>query len=176
MEGSLMGIGSGSGENRAVEAAKMAISSPLLEVSIDGAHGILFTVTGGPDLTMTEVSEAAKIITSSAAEDAKIIFGAIIDESLSGSIRLTVVATGFDDRRLPTVKSEEGGAAGKYLPSAFVRKTQKEEAEESKRFKNFTTQKQPLSTGLGSPLPGNSAAVADEELEIPAFIRRKMGI
>jgi cell division protein FtsZ len=78
----LMGIGTGTGENRAMEAAKSAISSPLLELSIDGARGILFTITGGPDMTMAEVSEAAKIVTSSAAEDAKVIFGATIDECI----------------------------------------------------------------------------------------------
>jgi len=94
----LMGIGRASGESRAVEAAKQAIASPLLELSIDGAKGILFTVTGSADLAMYEVAEAAKIITGSADEDARVIFGANIDETLQDEVRITVVATGFDNR------------------------------------------------------------------------------
>lgn len=92
----LMGIGSASGDNRAVEAAKAAISSPLLEMSIEGARGILFTITGGSDLGMQEVAEAAEIITSTADTNAKTIFGAVIDESMGEDIRITVIATGFD--------------------------------------------------------------------------------
>src|SRR5262249_54247792 len=94
----LMGIGKASGESRAVDAAKQAIASPLLEISIDGAKGILFTVAGGPDVTMFEVQEAAKIITGAADDDAKVIFGLIQDESLKDELRITVVATGFDNR------------------------------------------------------------------------------
>lgn len=94
----LMGIGRASGENRAVEAAKQAIASPLLEISIDGAKGILFTVTGGPDLAMYEVAEAAKVITGSADDDARVIFGANIDPNMGDEVRITVVATGFDSR------------------------------------------------------------------------------
>lgn len=92
----LMGIGQASGENRAIEAAKGAINSSLLDISIDGARGIVFTITGGPDLSMNEVSEAAKVITAAADEEAKIIFGAVIDEKLKDEIKVTVVATGFD--------------------------------------------------------------------------------
>lgn len=192
----LMGIGTGNGENRAIEAAKSAISSPLLELSIDGAHGILFTITGGPDLTMTEVSEAAKIITSSASTEAKIIFGAIIDESMTGSMRISVVATGFDERRPSLVKDEENSgqtlfAAGKYMPSTFLRKAQKEEEEEERRFKNYTQKSapQPAQAMQQSPMMSSSPSqqqqqqqqqtmpkVGDDEIEIPAFIRRKMGI
>src|SRR3989344_6720250 len=91
----LMGIGQGSGENRAVQAAKAAISSPLLELSIDGAKGILFIVVGGPDLSMHEVNEAAKIVTQSADANAKVIFGAVIDEQLKDEVKITVIATGF---------------------------------------------------------------------------------
>jgi len=94
----LMGIGRGHGDNRAIDAAKAAIASPLLEVSIDGAKGILFTVTGGSNLGMYEVTEAAKVITESADSQAKIIFGAIIDESLKDEIKVTVIATGFSER------------------------------------------------------------------------------
>lgn len=105
----LMGIGKAKGENRAVEAAKQAIASPLLEVSIDGAKGILFTVTGGKNVTMFEVTEASKVITSAADDDAKIIFGLIRDEALEDEIRVTVVATGFDNRehrRAPSLGGE----------------------------------------------------------------------
>lgn len=92
----LMGVGFATGENRAIEAAQGAIDSALLELSIDGAKGVLFTIAGGKDLSMHEVSEAAGIITSSVDENARIIFGAIIDESLGDGIRITVIATGFD--------------------------------------------------------------------------------
>lgn len=96
---SLMGIGTGVGENRAQAAARSAIASPLLEISMDGARGVLFNITGGPDLTMSEVDEAAKIISQSADTDANIIFGATIDESMHDQIKITVVATGFDQTR-----------------------------------------------------------------------------
>jgi cell division protein FtsZ len=184
----LMGIGTASGENRAVEAAKQAISSPLLELSIDGAHGILFTISGGSDLAMSEVSEAAKIITNSAADDAKVIFGAIIDESMAGSMRVTVVATGFDDRRPSTMLKEEesantGYAGGKYISSNFVRKTQRENEDEEKKFKQFTQKTNPLFTPMGGNFSQQTAAKEekakeseDDKLEIPAFIRKKMGV
>lgn len=95
----LMGIGIGSGENRAGIAARQAISSPLLEITIDGAKGILFNIISGPDLSMTEVDEAAKIISSAADADANIIFGATIDETMVDQIKITVIATGFDESR-----------------------------------------------------------------------------
>lgn len=95
----LMGIGVGSGENRAQIAARQAIASPLLEVSIEGARGILFNIIGGPDLTMTEVDEAAKLISQSADPDANIIFGAVIDEKMVDQVKITVIATGFDETR-----------------------------------------------------------------------------
>ncbi len=181
----LMGIGTGSGENKALDAAKAAISSPLLELSIDGAHGILFTIMGGPDLTMEEVNEAAKIITSSAANDAKIIFGAIIDESMTNSMRVSVVATGFDERR-PVITMEEPAAqqpanyfgAQKYSPSSFLRKVQKEEEAEERKFKQFT-QKTVVSQPIAQPaMPDEfeKKSDSDDDLEIPAFIRKKMGI
>jgi cell division protein FtsZ len=95
----LMGIGSGVGENRAQTAARSAVASPLLEISMEGARGVLFNIVGGADLTMTEVDEAAKIISSAADPDANIIFGATIDESMHDQIRITVVATGFDQTK-----------------------------------------------------------------------------
>ncbi len=101
----LMGIGRGHGENRAADAAKAAIASPLLEVSIDGAKGILFTITGGSNLGMYEVSEAAKVITESTDPQAKVIFGAIIDESMKDEVKVTVIATGFEPRLSSSHKS-----------------------------------------------------------------------
>jgi len=97
---SLLGIGTGVGENRAQIAVKSAIFSPLLDISIEGAKGILFNITGGPDLTMAEVEEAAKMISQTADADANIIFGATIDETMTDQIKIIVIATGFDESRL----------------------------------------------------------------------------
>ncbi len=101
----LMGIGHGTGEDRAVEAAKAAIDNPLLELSIDGAKGILFNVTGGPDLAMHEIDEAAQVITGAADPDANIIFGAIIDDTMQGEVKITVIATGFTSEEMETIGS-----------------------------------------------------------------------
>src|SRR5206468_2109338 len=95
----LMGIGSASGESRAAEAAKAAISSPLLEQSIEGATGILLNITGGADLGLFEVNESAEVVTSAADQNANVIFGAVIDESLDDEVRVTVIATGFGTTR-----------------------------------------------------------------------------
>jgi cell division protein FtsZ len=95
----LMGIGSASGESRAAEAAKAAISSPLLEESVEGATGVLLNITGGKDLGLFEVNEAAEIVHSAADANANIIFGAVIDDSLGDDIRVTLIATGFDHGR-----------------------------------------------------------------------------
>src|SRR3989338_4499601 len=95
----LMGVGTATGENRATQAARAAIASPLLDASIDGARGVLFNITGGTDMTMSEVDEAAKVITAQADPDAQIIFGAAIDEKLIDQVKVTVVATGFDETR-----------------------------------------------------------------------------
>lgn len=97
----LMGIGYGTGENRAVEAAKAAVESPLLELSIDGAKGVLFNITGGNDLSMFEVDEAARIITEAADPEANVIFGAVINDSYTGEVKITVIATGFDYKQEP---------------------------------------------------------------------------
>src|SRR5438270_881607 len=95
----LMGIGHGSGESRAADAARQAIMSPLLEQSIDGARGVLFTITGGPDLTLFEVNEAAEIIHAAADPEANIIFGAVIDERMGGEVKISVIATAFEAAR-----------------------------------------------------------------------------
>lgn len=110
-----MGIGQSNGENRASEAAKLAIQSPLLETSINGAKGVLLNITGGSNLGLFEVNEAAEIVSQAADADANIIFGAVIDENLKDEIRITVIATGFsnnsipkdDTNKVPEAKSEE---------------------------------------------------------------------
>src|SRR5919197_1486430 len=95
----LMGIGIASGENRAAEAARIAVSSPLLESSIEGATGVLLNVTGGSDVGLFEVNEAAEVVTSAADADANVIFGAVIDDSMADEVRVTVIATGFGPQR-----------------------------------------------------------------------------
>ena len=118
----LMGIGSARGEDRAVAAAEMAISSPLLEASIDGAHGVLLSVSGGSDLGLFEINEAANLVAQAAHDDANIIFGAVIDDALGDEVRVTVIAAGFDSgsptrRELGTVKKPES-ASGSSGPAA----------------------------------------------------------
>jgi cell division protein FtsZ len=100
----LIGIGVATGEDRAIRAAQAAISSPLLETSMEGARGVLINVTGGLDLGLLEVSEAAQIVKDAADPDANIIFGAVIDDKIDGEIRITVIATGFDAGRKPSEK------------------------------------------------------------------------
>ena len=167
----LMGIGQASGENKAIEAAKMAISSPLLEMSIEGARGILFTIVGGLNLTMNEVNEAAKVITSSADEDAKIIFGAVIDEKYKDEIKITVVATGFDGRRVG-VSGDAMTAERVYTPNPYIA------AEEDKEKKDLAKKKSkisPLKQAQAEPAQKKGASEeAEDELGIPAFIRKKM--
>jgi cell division protein FtsZ len=108
----LMGIGSARGDDRAVAAAEAAISSPLLEASIDGAHGVLLSIQGGSDLGLFEINEAAQLVSNSAAPDANIIFGAVIDDALGDEVRVTVIAAGFDesqDGRPRPASSTAGG-------------------------------------------------------------------
>ncbi len=105
----LMGIGSSRGDDRAVAAAEMAISSPLLEASIDGAHGVLLSIQGGSDLGLFEINEAAQLVSNSAAVDANIIFGAVIDDALGDEVRVTVIAAGFDENLMGRTASAAGG-------------------------------------------------------------------
>lgn len=97
----LMGIGESTGENRAAEAARKAIMSPLLETSIEGARGVIMNITGGVNLSLYEVNEAAEIVTSASDPEVNMIFGAIIDEDLKEEIKVTVIATGFEDKPAP---------------------------------------------------------------------------
>lgn len=141
----LMGIGYGTGESRAADAARAAIESPLLEMDIAGAKGILFNITGGNDLSMFEVDEAARIITEAADPDATIIFGAVVNDSYTGEIKVTVIATGFD-----TAKRER--------PSFFQREHGSLEH-----------------SGSAAADLASASARAESELDIPAFIRKKVG-
>ena len=181
----LMGIGRATGENRAVEAAKQAIASPLLELSIDGAKGILFTISGGSDLGMHEVAEAAKVITSSADEDARVIFGATIDDGMNEEVRITVVATGFDSRERRT---KEPGTVEVQAQSMWTSpintfsRVLEEELQPQKARMNFQApvmersmfQKgEPAKPRPVMPPPAQSQKEEDE-IEIPAFIRKKM--
>jgi cell division protein FtsZ len=118
-----MGIGIASGENRAGEAARAAVSSPLLEASIEGATGILLNVTGGPEMGLFEVNEAAEVVTGAADQNANVIFGAVIDHALKDEVRVTVIATGFGPeryrrRRREERPAEEGGARERSAPTA----------------------------------------------------------
>jgi len=172
----LMGIGQASGENKAVEAAKDAINSNLLDMSIDGARGIVFTITGGPDLSMTEVSEAAKVITSAADDDAKIIFGAVVDEKMKDQIKITVVATGFDGHG----KSQKIEMTKSYTPNTFIaeKESEKEMAPSTNVDKNkgkFSVFKNiPVKPALEKKAEKSSTS-EDDDLSVPAFIRKKMG-
>jgi len=165
----LMGIGQASGENKAIEAAKMAINSPLLEMSIEGARGILFTIVGGSNLTMHEVNEAAKIITSSADEDAKIIFGAVIDPKFKDEIKITVVATGFNGSKRP-VGTASITPDRNYNPTPFIEEgdDHRQPVVKSKASALKIAQAEPAVKKL------NADEEEDDELSIPTFIRKKM--
>ena len=163
----LMGVGIGTGDNRAANAAKSAITSPLLELSIDGAKGILFTVIGSADLGMHEINEAAKIITQSADPNAKIIFGAVINESLKDEVRITVVATGFSDRaKKPQEKVVNSQTV--YRPSSFIKKENIQREREVAEEEEYVPPKKEASQ------PEAPKTSEEEELEIPAFIRKKI--
>ncbi len=162
----LMGIGRGTGENRAMSAAKAAISSPLLETSIDGARGILFVVSGGANLGMHEVSEAAKLITAAADENARVIFGAVIDDSMKDEIKVTVIATGFTGLERETPKMERVRTRPSYTANKFLERVDEPVPEEPKRSPVFDRKPKP---SVEEP-----ATDGDDDLDIPAFIRKKM--
>ena len=172
----LMGIGMATGENKAIEAAKEAINSNLLDMSIDGARGIVFTITGGPDLSMSEVSEAAKVITSAADDDAKIIFGAVIDEKMKDQVKITVVATGFDGRG----KSQKSEMTKSYTPNAFI---VEKEIEKEPNTPTMSVDKNKGKFNVFKNIPVKPALERkaerpnndDDDLSVPAFIRKKMG-
>lgn len=157
----LLGIGTGVGENRAQMAARAAVSSPLLDLSIEGARGVLFNIAGGSDLTMFEVDEAARIISSSADPDANIIFGAVVKDELIDQVRITVIATGFDETR-----AKLAGIAKPATPpiqgvvSEPPPKEEMGEDEEERRLLPTEEEEEPREDVFG------------EKFEIPAFLRK----
>jgi cell division protein FtsZ len=186
----LMGIGRGTGDNRAIEAARAAIESPLLELSIDWAKGILFNITGGTDLGMYEIDEAAKAITEAADPEANIIFGAIIDEAMQGEVKITVIATGFEgeankrDRRFGTVNSTQLGAHISRMPEpiqpAPAAPHQPQEEEPMLPFtptfnpQRYEAPQNPPPPPRQSPYPPETKEDEGDTLDVPTFIRRKL--
>ena len=164
----LMGIGRATGDYRAIEAAKMAINSPLLEVSIDGAKGVLFNVCGSQDMAMAEINEAARVITEHIDPDAKVIFGAVVDDSIKkGELKITVVATGFTNGHTPSSRPTLSVSPNLFSDAGIRRPTP------------------PLSgippANAVSALGNNKeikefvdSSVGEDDFDIPAFIRRKM--
>ncbi|HEX7290042.1 MAG TPA: cell division protein FtsZ [Conexibacter sp.] len=143
----LMGIGSASGETRAVDAAKAAIASPLLEESVEGATGILLNITGGHDLGLFEVNEAAEVVNAASDRDSNIIFGAVIDDAMGDDVRVTVIATGFDH-------------SGRGLTRTS---SAREETRRTRRDRDVTLDDRQRS----------SLEISDDEIDIPSFLRDK---
>lgn len=175
----LMGIGEASGDSRAVEAAKQAISSPLLDLSIDGARGILMVIAGGESMGMQEMQEASKIITGSAHPEAKVIWGAVVDSALKDDMKITVIATGFDgERRIepePRAEEEYPAFGSRLYTPPSPRAILQQPLRETKVAEDYDAlapaplrRKETVSTKL-------EKSPEEEELEIPTFIRRKMG-
>ena len=164
----LLGIGTGVGENRAQMAARAAVSSPLLDLSIEGATGVLFNVTGGPDLTMFEVDEAARIISSSADADANIIFGAVIKDDLLDQVRITVVATGFDETRarIGKISQPQVTPTIQGVVSEPPR-DEDDEADDDKRLRPDDSDDE----GPPDETP-EEGDIFGEKFEIPAFLRK----
>jgi cell division protein FtsZ len=160
----LMGIGYGTGDSRASEAARAAIDSPLLELSISGAKGILFNITGGTDLSMFEVDEAARIVTEAADPEANIIFGAVIDESFTGQVKCTVIATGFEEQQQSAPMSTMSPA---FRSIAGLKKT--EERKDDRTSSGLAT------VGKAMGAQSTSVKLDEEELEVPTFMRKKIG-
>ena len=188
----LMGIGHASGDTRAQDAARMAINSPLLEMTIDGAKGVLFNITGGSSLGMFEIDEAAKVITKSIDNDAKVKFGAVIDEAMGDEVRITVIATGFDEssKRLPASQMFDQPKAVKMPEPRFAQPTPPPVMPEMRKpmfnpkpappIEMIPQQQQPPANLIQNNFPSNNNIstnndeVKEDELDIPAFIRKKM--
>ena len=177
----IMGTGVGHGETKAVDAATKAVSSPLLEdASVDGARGVIINVTGGPDLSLVEVSEATSIIHAAAHEDANIIFGAVIDEDMAGQVKITVIATGFD--REGAELATERATAKTPIDLHRYASWQQDEPLERVASTRFTVSRRPL---IELPLPASSDtdeagetlldvdATLEFDLDVPAFLRQQ---
>jgi cell division protein FtsZ len=171
----LMAVGNASGEERARQAAEMAISSQLLDVTIDGARGILFNVTGGTDMTLFEVNEAAAIIKETAHPDVNLIFGAVIDPTMSDELRVTVIATGFEQPTTPSqtrvrVPRRQAARPDTDASSLFQRPGSQQQA----------PSQQPVAAQTGTPASQVEQSKSfpvrpfdKEDLDIPAFLRRR---
>jgi cell division protein FtsZ len=177
----LMGIGRASGPDRAAEAAREAISSPLLEVSISGAQGVLFNVTGGPSLGLFEIDEAAEIIKEMADPEANIIFGTVIDERMGDDLQITVIATGFDHNRPHVYSGAEasadlaGGVQAGLENRDFMQELARQRTAAGDQGEGGTEARQAVAVPVssGDPVPaGGSRSTKDEDLDIPAFLRR----
>lgn len=168
----LMAVGHGKGENRAHDAAMQALSSRLLDVTIDGARGILFNVTGGPDMSLYEINQAASIIRETAHPDVNLIFGAVIDEKMMDQIRITVIATGFDHaaggmrRILPTPAT-----TARPAPARPVRDLTPRPRQESERESEMASVEAPTPDKTARADRDNTFRLDD--LEIPAFLRKR---
>ena len=176
----LMAVGTGEGEDAAAIASEQAINNRLLDISIDGARGILFNITGGPDMSLHAVNQAAEIIRETAHPEVNLIFGAVIDKEMVDRVRIPVIATGFDKRLKPITQPQAKPA---YEPSEFVKKAEKKPEEKKVDFKKADEPKEAerkfpfAKKAAAEPAPKEQppAATKDEEdLEIPAFIRKKM--
>jgi len=179
----LMGIGRASGENRAADAARQAIASPLLEVNITGAQGLLFNITGGPNLGLFEVNEAAEIIKEAADPEANIIFGTVIDERMGDDVMITVIATGFDStkrREYSMAPADSSVRAGRDNRD-FLRELERDRDRERQRMEQLgvpdraTERPFEVSTpaSAASPTAAPRRPTYDEvDLDIPAFLRR----
>ncbi len=161
----LMGIGYGSGESRAIDAARSAIESPLLELSINGAKGLLLNITGGSDLSMFEVDEASRLITESCDPNANIIFGTSIDERYTGEIKITVIATGFSEETNAQIGSLSRGGFGQSRLFGTPNNNQ--------AFSN-QQQRSPAQSSFGQRDP-IAQAEPQNDYDVPAFLRNKMG-
>lgn len=157
----LMGVGTGSGDKRAIAAIKMAISSPLLDTSIEGAKGVLFNVMGGPDLTMAEIDEAASIITKSVDPDADIIFGAVIDDQMIDQIKVTLVATKFDENKIKLFNFKKSTELLEDSEPSYAKAVEDRSAKEDVR------------TPPVDLTSSDEMLEEDNEFDIPAFLRKK---
>ncbi len=157
----IMGIGSARGEDRARAAAEMAISSPLLETSIDGAHGVLLAIAGGPDLGLFEVSAAANLIESAAHEEANIIWGSVIDDALGDEVRVTVIAAGFDEEESFTLPKEP------FMPEPRLEPAEEPPARRRHTFLTDPVVEEPEFSSSSSDVeePGG------DELDVPDFMK-----
>jgi cell division protein FtsZ len=168
----LMGIGTARGDDRAVAAAEMAISSPLLEASIDGAHGVLLSIQGGSDLGLFEINEAAQLVANSAATDANIIFGAVIDDALGDEVRVTVIAAGFDEPQQSRTRPRTTAYSAAPYSAAPANPVQTSGGSSAGRASGGPADWRPFQLGDARPAapvdPGEAARTAAADASRPA--------